>query len=180
MALLCPSLTLITGWIPYCPRVVFNLFDRYISCTLSPKISPFPINKHITYKYMYWSRRPEESVIFCRWLCLSVCLSVTDKFQIDSSFLFLDGIEPFWSSVLRVALYKTLFFDFWFTPPNAQNLLPKICTKLPISRLVWQIDQRCLGLLGGFRGWPIEWSHAKCCGATLVAMATTFGLGAEI
>jgi len=26
--------------------------------------------------------------------------------------LFLDGIEPFWSSVLHVALYKTVFLDF--------------------------------------------------------------------
>jgi len=53
----------------------------------------------------------------------------------------------------------------WFRPHNAQNLLPKICTKLPISQLVWQIHQRCLGLPGGFRGWPIQWNHAKCCGA---------------
>jgi len=71
----------------------------------------------------------------------------------------------FWPSVLHIALYKTLFFDFWFRPPNAQNLLPKICTKSPISRLVWQIDRRCLGLLGGFLRWPIQWNHAKCCGA---------------
>ena len=54
----------------------------------------------------------------------------------------------------------------WFRPPNAQNLLPKICTKSPISRLVWQIDRRCLGLPGGFRRWPIQWNHAKCCGAS--------------
>ena len=40
-----------------------------------------------------------------------------------------------------------------------------MCTKSPISRLVWQIDRRCLGLPGGFRGWPIQWNHAKCCGA---------------
>jgi len=126
------------------------------------------------------------------------------------------------------SLYKTLFFDFWFRPPNSQNLLPKICTKSPIRRLVWQIerrclglpggfrgwtiqwnhakcceahpcchgneictkspicrlvwqiDRRCLGLLGGFRGWLIQWNHTKCCGPTLVAMATKFGLGAEI
>jgi len=32
----------------------------------------------------------------------------------------------FWPSVLHVALYKTGFLDFWFRPPNAQNLLPKI------------------------------------------------------
>jgi len=71
----------------------------------------------------------------------------------------------FWPSVLHDPLYKILFFDFWFRPPNAQNLLPKICTISPISRLVWQIDRRCLGLPGGFRGWPIQWNHAKCCGA---------------
>jgi len=46
--------------------------------------------------------------------------------------------------------------------PDAQNLLPKICTKSPISRLIWKIDGIGLALLGGFRGWP------------------TFGLGAEI
>jgi len=37
--------------------------------------------------------------------------------------------------------------------------------KSPITRLVWQIDQRCLGLSGGFWGWPIQWNHAKCCRA---------------
>jgi len=108
-------------------------------------------------------------------------------------------------------------------PYNPQNLLPKICTKSPISRLVWHIDRRCLGLIGCLRGWPIQrnhakccgadpwchgnkiwakiaynsayvthrpqmfgfrgrptqWNHTKCCGPTLVAMATTFRLGAE-
>jgi len=85
-----------------------------------------------------------------------------------------------WSSVLHDKNYKTLFFDLRFRPPNAQNLLPKICTKSPITRLVRQTDRRCLGLPGGFRGWPIQWNHAKCCGLTLVAMATKFRLGAEI
>jgi len=88
--------------------------------------------------------------------------------KIDSSFLFVDGIEPFlgrqfsmWHSTKRCSS----IFDFG--PPNAKNLLPKICncTKSPITRLVWQIDRRCLRLLGGFRGWPIQWNHAKCCGA---------------
>jgi len=86
-----------------------------------------------------------------------------DKLQIASSFLFIDGIKPFfWPSVLHVAL---LFLDFLFRPPNAQNLLTKIWTKSPISRLVWQIDRICLGLLGGFRGWPIQWNHVKRCKA---------------
>jgi len=37
-----------------------------------------------------------------------------------------------------------------------------------------------LGLPRGFQGWPIQWNHAKFCGLTLVAMATKFGLDAEI
>ena len=36
------------------------------------------------------------------------------------------------------------------------------------------------GPTGGFRGWPIQSNHAKCCGPTLVAIATKFELGAEI
>jgi len=42
----------------------------------------------------------------------------------------------FWPSFLYLPLYKSLFFDFLFRPPNAQNLLPRICTKSLISRLV--------------------------------------------
>jgi len=115
---------------------------------------------------VYWSPCLAYESYFLS-LTLSVWMSVT-LIQIASSFLFLDGIEPFSGrqfSMWHQALYKTLFLDFWFTPPNAQNLLPKICTKSPISRLVRQIDRRCLGLQGGFRGWPIQWNHAKCCGA---------------
>jgi len=36
----------------------------------------------------------------------------------------------FWQLVLRDPLYKTLFLDFWFSPPNPQNWLPKIWTKI--------------------------------------------------
>jgi len=43
---------------------------------------------------------------------MSVCHRLTVLPQIASSFLFLDGIEPFWPSVLHVALYKTVFYDF--------------------------------------------------------------------
>jgi len=86
--------------------------------------------------------------------------------QIASSFLFLDGIEPFFGHHFSMCpSTKLFFFDFWFRPPKAQNLLPKICTKSPVSQLVWQIDWRCLGLPGGFRGWLIQWNLAKCCGA---------------
>ena len=39
---------------------------------------------------------------------------------------FITNIRFFSFSFLHVALYKMLFFDFWFRPPNGQNLLPKI------------------------------------------------------
>jgi len=84
-------------------------------------------------------RLPTLSV--CPDVCLSHC-----SFNLFLFFVSRWNRAIFWSSVFHVALYKTLFWDFWFRPPNIQNLLPKICTKSPISRLVWQIDRRCLGL----------------------------------
>ena len=36
------------------------------------------------------------------------------------------------------------------------------------------------GPIRGFPGWPIQWNHTKCCGPTLVAMATKFGLKSSI
>jgi len=54
-------------------------------------------------------------------------------------------------SVLHVALYKTLFLDFLFRPPNAQNLLPKICTKSPKSACRADRPQM-FGLTMGFSG----------------------------
>jgi len=69
---------------------------------------------------------------------------------------------------------------FDLCPLTPKIYSPKFGTKSPVSRLVWQIDRRCLGLLRGFRGWPIQWNHTKCCGPTLVAMATKFGLKSPI
>jgi len=57
---------------------------------------------------------------------------------------------------------------------------PNFAKKSPITLLVGQTDRRCLSIPGGFRGWPIQWNHAKCCGPTLVAMAMKFGLGVVI
>jgi len=95
----------------------------------------------------------------------SVYMSVTDKLQIDSSFLFLDGIKPFFGHQFSMWHYKTLFFDFWFRPLTPEIYSPKVGLKSPISRLVRQIHCRCLHLPGGFRVWPIQWNEAKCCGA---------------
>jgi len=68
-------------------------------------------------------------------------------------------------SVLYVALYKRCSSNFDLGPLMPKIYSGKFCTKSPISRLVWQIDQRCLGIPGGFWGWLIQWNHAKCCGA---------------
>jgi len=99
------------------------------------------------------------------YVCMYVCTSVT-LIQIDSSFLFLDGIESFfghqfsmWHSTKRCSS----IFDLGPLSPKIDS--PKFGQKSTITRLVWQTDQRCLCLLGGFRGWPIQWNNTKCCGA---------------
>ena len=123
--------------------------------------------------------------------CMSVCLFVTllqidssslfrfvamatkfglllQKFQIASSFLFFDGIEPFfWPLVLRNPLYKTLFFDFWFRPPNPQHWLPKIYPKIAYNSACMADRPEMFAPNRGFSGWPIEWNHTKCCRADL-------------
>ena len=119
---------------------------------------------------------PSLGVYYFLSLTLSVCPDVCHAPSNCFFFVSWWNRAIFWPSVLHVPLHKTLFFDCWFRPPNAHNLLPKICTKSPISGLVCQVDQRCLGLPRGFRGWPIQWNHPKCCGA----MSTKFGLGTEI
>ena len=82
--------------------------------------------------------------------------------KIDSYFLFVDVIEPFlgrqfsmWHSTKRCSS----IFDLG--PLTPKKLLPKVgtCTKSTITRLVWQIDRICLRLIGGFRGWPIQWNQ---------------------
>jgi len=116
---------------------------------------------------------PSLGVYYCHLStidCLSVCLS-QKKLQI-ASFLFPYGIEPFLTVSSEFSMTpctkRSSIFDLAPPPsPNAKKIYsPKFfCSKSPISRLVWQIDRRCLGLRGGFRGWPIQWHPAKCCGA---------------
>jgi len=67
----------------------------------------------------------------------SVCLSRC-SFKSILLLCFSTESSHFWPSSFRVALYKTMFFDFWFTPANAQNLLPKIGTVgLWDSQSIW-------------------------------------------
>jgi len=90
-------------------------------------------------------------------VCPDVRMAVrlSRSFKLLLLFLFLDGIEPF----LAVSSpYKTEFSSIFYLGPLKPKIYsPKFFgTKSPISRLVWQIDGRCLGLPGGFRGWPIQ------------------------
>jgi len=70
-------------------------------------------------------------LFFCRWLCLSVCMCVHLSVCHKHCFCFVSRWNQAisWLSVLHDKNYKTLFFDFWFRPPNVENLIPKICTK---------------------------------------------------
>ena len=67
---------------------------------------------------------------FCRWLWLSVCHEQTS----NRFFFFVSRWNRaiFGMSVLHDPLYKTLFFDFWFRPPNPPKFTPQICIKSPI------------------------------------------------
>jgi len=145
---------------------------------------------------------------------LSVCHG---KLQIDSSFLFLDGIENHFMTTSTK--HCSSIFDLGPLTPKIYS--QKLGTKSPISRLVWQIDWRCLGLLGGCWGmadsmetckmlwgrpllpWQLNFgkfglffhkiAYTSACmahrcrldmfgttrGPILVAIATTFRLGAE-
>jgi len=64
-------------------------------------------------------------------------------------------------------------------PTLVERNLGYFCTKSPVSRLVWQIDRRCLGLPGFFGDGRFNGTK-NVVGPTLVAMATKFRLGAEI
>ena len=68
----------------------------------------------------------QESIIFCRWLCLFVCLFVchAPSNRFFFFFVFRWNRAVFWPPVLHDPLYKTLYLDFWFRPPA--SLTPKI------------------------------------------------------
>jgi len=107
-------------------------------------------------------------IIANNWLCLSVCLSQKNFklfllfcFSMESSHF--DGHRAiFWPSVLHDPLYKTFFFDFWFRP-----LTPKIYSpdKIAYNSTCMADRPEMFGLNRGFSGWPMQWNHAKCCGA---------------
>jgi len=133
---------------------------------------------------LYWSPRLAIGVIIVNnWLCLSVwmcgCLSVT-----NFNLLLLFGFSMESSHFLAVSspwpLYKTLFFDFWFRP-----LTPKIYSRKNLHKIAYK--SACMadrpdvfGPTRGFSGTADSMEPCKMLWADPFAMATKFGLGAEI
>ena len=106
-------------------------------------------------------------------VCGSVCLFVTLLLQIDSS-LFLDGIKPFFGRHLSM----------WHSTKRCSSIFdlgplkPKICS----PKLALWVIESVIVYMNVCRGSVGQSVHRKTCmwvGPTLVAMATTFGLGAE-
>jgi len=108
---------------------------------------------------------------------MSVCHGVPS----NCFFWFLNGIEPFFGHQFSMMhSTKPLSSIFDLGPLNRKIYSPKFGTKSPISRLVWQIDRKCLVLLGFFWGMADSIEPCKMLwGPTLVAMATTFALGSN-
>jgi len=74
-----------------------------------------------------------QNVVLRFWICChgnEIWAIFAKKNQIASFLVFWCNRSIFWPSVLHDPLYKTLFFNFCFRPPNAQNLLPKIWAKI--------------------------------------------------
>ena len=71
----------------------------------------------LTLELSFLISAPSLGVYYCQLslfhyqLTLSVCPSVT-KLQIDSSFLFLDKIEPFFGRQFSMTPLRNVFFDF--------------------------------------------------------------------
>jgi len=96
--------------------------------------------------------------------CLSVCLS-RSSFKLLLLFFSMESSHSLAISSPCGTLQNCFssIFDLGSLTPKIDS--PKFGTKSPVSRHVWKIDWRCLGLLGSFRGWPIQWNHRKYCGA---------------
>ena len=78
----------------------------------------------------------------------------------------------FWPLVLRDPSTKRCSSIFDLGPLTPKIDSPKFGKKSPITRLVWQIERRCLRLIGGFRDGRFNGTIQNFVGPTLVAMAT--------
>jgi len=100
--------------------------------------------------------------------------------QIDSSFFcFSMESSHFLGISSPCGTLQNYVLRFFIQAPEPPKFTPKNLAQNRLSRLLWQIDRRCLGLLGGFRGWSIQWNHKKCSGADPFWHGNDIWLGAE-
>jgi len=98
--------------------------------------------------------------------------------QIDSSFLFLDGIEPF------LGPFFGRYLSMWHSTKHCSYIfnLGPLTPKIYSPKLALWVIESVIVYMDVCRGSVGQSVHTKTCiwvGPTLVAMATTFGLGAE-
>ena len=105
-------------------------------------------------------------------MTLSVCMSICHGKTSNWFFFFVLAVSSPWLPLQNVVLR---FFDL-----RPLALTPKICTKSPISRLVWQIDRRFCTKQGVIGDGRFNGTMQNVVGPTLIAIATKFELGAEI
>jgi len=67
-------------------------------------------------------------------------------------------------SFLRVVLYKTLFSIFDLGPLTPKIDSPKFWHKINYNSVRTADRTEMFAPTTGFRGWPIQWNHTKCCG----------------
>jgi len=68
---------------------------------------------------------PSLGVNYCQQLTLSVCLDVCHVLQIASSFLFLEGIEPFLAVISPCGTLQNVVLRFLFRPLTPKIYSPK-------------------------------------------------------
>ena len=112
-------------------------------------------------------------------MCISVCLFVTLLFQIDSSFLFLDGIEPFFGRQFSIWRSTKFFSIFDLGPLTPKIHSPKFCRPLFTGAAPGQtgVSNRYTHVCDGSNGQSVH--KDMHVGPIFVAMATTFALGVE-
>ena len=133
----------------------------------------------VSWQLCYWLRAYPRSLLFfvVDSVCLFVCMSATLLLQIDSSFLFLGGIEPFFGRQFSM-WHSTKLFSSIF---DLGSLAPKIYSPKFYSPLFTGAAPRQTG-----RHIRVWWQQRAICahkdlhvGPIFVAMATTFALGTE-
>ena len=104
---------------------------------------------------------PSLGVYYCQQFTLSVC----HKLQIASSFLFLDGVEPFFGFQFSVTPSTKCSYIFDLCPPTPTICSPKFAQNRLYKSACMADRPEMFGPTRGFSGWPITLNLAKCCGA---------------